>query len=147
MGLGGTVIIAGAVGDPDGGHERDARCPGTQRPQDVAHAVIVDTLRPDPARAVGAKGEHHGVHTLDGAGERVGSGHVTDDHLRFARKLIRLPGIAHQSPDGMALPDRFINDKAPDGASRADDQHIHSDNGHDASLLFGVGDHRQYWYS
>ena len=31
MGLGGTVVIAGAVGDSDGGHERDARCPGTQR--------------------------------------------------------------------------------------------------------------------
>src|SRR5438128_2249660 len=91
-----------------------------------------------PSSAVRAEGEHDRIGTLHRAGKRVGSGDVTDDHLRFGGKLTRLVGVAHQGTHGMALPDRFSDDEAPDAAGRTDDQHGHAGNGHDVSLLFGV---------
>ena len=48
MGLGGAIIGAGAVGDPDSGLQRDARRPLPERTQDVSDAAIVNALPPLP---------------------------------------------------------------------------------------------------
>lgn len=139
MRLGLAVIVTRAVGDADRGHERNAHSPGAQGLQDIAHAAVVDALRSGLARAVGAKGEYDRVHSVHRRGERLRPGHVTRDDLRFARELIRLTGLAHESPNGVALPERFINDEASDRARGADNQYCHFARVHDSLLLRGIG--------
>src|SRR5208282_1063221 len=46
MSLGGHVVLAGAVGDSNGGHQRDARRPRAQGAQDIANAAIINVLSP-----------------------------------------------------------------------------------------------------
>ena len=117
--------------------------PRAQRGQDVAHAAVVDALRPDLAGAVRAEGEHDGVDTVHRGGERVGSGDVADDHLRLGRKPARLAGVAHQGPYGVALPDRLLDDEAADAAGRADDQHGHAGDSWRLPSEFALGRYGQ----
>src|SRR5208283_76680 len=138
VGLGGAVVRASAIGDSDGGHQRDARCPRTQRSKDVAHSAVIDALSPHLSGSVRAECEHDGVDTVHRLGKRIGAGDVTEDHLRFAGKLTSLVRGAHQGTHGMALPQRLLDDEAPDASGGANDQYSHSWIGHDISLLFGV---------
>ena len=64
MELGRAVVVAGAVGDSDGRHQRDASRPRTQGAQDVAHAAVVHALHRRFAATVGAVREDDGVDTV-----------------------------------------------------------------------------------
>ena len=88
--------------------QRNARCPRTQRTQDVAHAAVIDTLRPHLSGSVRAKGEDDSVHTGDRTTKRVGASDIADDHLRFVWKPTGLARGAHQGTHGMALTECFL---------------------------------------
>jgi hypothetical protein len=75
------------------------------------------------------------VHPINRRGKRVRPGYVTNDHLHVTRRLSLLAGLAHESPNGVALPERLINDEAPDRARGADNQYCHIARVHDVSLL------------
>jgi len=51
--FGAAVIRAGAVGDSDGGHQRNTRFTRAERSQYVPYAAIIDVLGADLSRAVG----------------------------------------------------------------------------------------------
>src|SRR5271165_1460821 len=135
--FGAAVIGAGAVGHPDGCHQRDARLTRAERSQYVAHATIIDALGADLSGAVGPQCEHDGVDAVRYARERVGPCDIAGNHTRLSRKLTRLRGTAHQGVHAMALPNCLIDNETPDAAGRTDHQHCHAGNCHGDAVLFG----------
>ena len=71
MGLGRLVVVAGPVGDADGGHQRDPYSSVADRRQHVAYALVVDRTSPHLALTVGAEGEDDGVDPFEGGGQRL----------------------------------------------------------------------------
>lgn len=73
----GAVVGAGAIGNSDRGHQRDAGFSRTERAQNVAHATVVDALSPNFSGAVRAECEYDGPDTFDRGGKRTGARDVT----------------------------------------------------------------------
>jgi hypothetical protein len=122
MRFGALVVAAGAVGDADGSHQRDADLAFAERRQHVAHAAVIDAFVVGLA-AVGAMHEDDGVHALDGARQRFATRQFADEALGLRRQSPRPRRIAHQRTHRIAVAQRLLHDPRADAAGGANDQH------------------------